>query len=203
MWRLKVWGSPAHVLMNKAGRRRAGGKLGPVTRACLHVGVNPSGPGWLLLDPMTRKEICSSDVVFQEHLNYAHRQNSPPKGLAWVQFDVSEAPAPRGQAEGVDPPEPSDSAKRPSTPSACRASPVSDREGEGQSAGAGAQEGENPESGVPCVLPRQDQAPDVQQPNPVGESTRHVQEPGIMGVPSRAMVGPSGGAWICPRPSCT
>jgi len=92
--RLMVWGCIAHVLLNKSEKRQTGGKLGPVTKACMVVGINPSGPGWLLLDPTTRKEFTSSDVVFQEHISYhQHDKSAPSPEFEWVHFDdTSRAP---------------------------------------------------------------------------------------------------------------
>jgi len=55
-----VWGSTGHVLMNKAERRQRGGKLRPATKACVHVGVNPQGPGRPPLEETTYNEVHSS-----------------------------------------------------------------------------------------------------------------------------------------------
>ena len=62
--RLKVWGCTGHVLLNKAEQRKAGGKLGPRTKACVYLGVNPEGPGYLLWDAIGHTLVHSSDVVF-------------------------------------------------------------------------------------------------------------------------------------------
>jgi len=74
--RLRVWGSTGHVLLNKNERRRNGGKLGPVTKPCVLVGHNPIGPGWLLLDGDSLREVPSSDVAFQEHVPFYSRQGA-------------------------------------------------------------------------------------------------------------------------------
>lgn len=85
--RLRVWGCTGHVLMNKEERRKRGGKLGPVTKTCMLIGVNPSGPGWLLYDPVSRREVPSSDVSFQEHAPYfQHKSQGPAPPLQWDQF---------------------------------------------------------------------------------------------------------------------
>ena len=82
MARLKVWGCTGHVLLNKDQRRRSGGKLGPVTKPCVLLGLNPLGPGWLLLDTSCNREIYSSDVVFEEDIPFymrrADRAEEPP-----------------------------------------------------------------------------------------------------------------------------
>jgi len=72
--RLRVWGCTGHVLLDKNERRQQGGKLGPITKACVHVGHNPLGPGWLLLDGHSLREIPSSDVAFREHVPYFPQQ---------------------------------------------------------------------------------------------------------------------------------
>jgi hypothetical protein len=86
--RLKPWGCTGHVLMNKAEMQKSGGKLGPVTKPCLLVGLNPSGPGWLLLDCTTHRELSSSDVLFQEDVPFyrrrADRDEEAP--MDWVAF---------------------------------------------------------------------------------------------------------------------
>ena len=74
MRRLRVWGCTGHVLLNKEQRRKEGGKLGPVTKPCVLVGINPQGPGWLLLDGTTNREVPSSDVVFQEDVPFYRRR---------------------------------------------------------------------------------------------------------------------------------
>ncbi|NBU34767.1 hypothetical protein EBS40_09175, partial [bacterium] len=93
MRRLRVWGCTAHVLQNKSERQASGGKLGPVTKTCIHVGINPHGPGWLFLDS-NNKECPSSDAVFQEHA--PHHASIPPSDssptLEWIHFDHPSAP---------------------------------------------------------------------------------------------------------------
>ena len=91
MRRLRVWGCTGHVLMNKKERRHSGGKLGPVTKPCILVGLNPLGPGWLLLD-QNQREIPSSDVVFQEDIPFHRREEVPEtsQGLTWFEFEDEE-----------------------------------------------------------------------------------------------------------------
>ena len=108
VWRLMVWGCVAHVLLNKSEKRQTGGKLGPVTKACMVVGINPSGPGWLLLDPTNRKEFTSSDVVFQEHISYhQHDKSAPSPEIEWVHFDDTTATSSAPPAAAVPPAPPS------------------------------------------------------------------------------------------------
>lgn len=104
--RLRVWGCTGHVLLNSAERRQAGGKLGPVTKACILVGLNPAGPGWLLLDSTTHREIPSSDVVFQEHQPFFLRSKSPqPEDLV----ELPSNPSPAAAAAPHPPPSPAPS----------------------------------------------------------------------------------------------
>lgn len=126
--RLKVWGCTGHVLMNKDERRKHGGKLGPVTKPCVLVGINPLGPGWLLLDGSTNREIPSSDVVFQEEVPYYRRRadREEEQQLDWFVFgdDIPQGtqttPLPTGAS--IPPPTlpqqapPSASPPAPSTP---------------------------------------------------------------------------------------
>ena len=105
MARLKVWGCTGHVLLNKDERRRLGGKLGPVTKPCVLVGLNPLGAGWLLLDTSNNREVYSSDVDFWEDVPFYKRRtdrgDDPP--LQWVDFP--EAPTQQDeQGPPVDPP---------------------------------------------------------------------------------------------------
>lgn len=114
--RLRVWGCVAHALVNKEQRQH--GKLGPVTKQYMLVGLNPAGPGWLLLDPSTKKEVPCSDVVFQEHIAYSQRSvDQQHLHFQWSHFqDASptDAPAP---AQGVSPSGDSSDPNRPGTPS--------------------------------------------------------------------------------------
>jgi len=91
VYRLRVWGSTGHVLLNKNERRQNGGKLGPVTKPCVLVGHNPIGPGWLLLDGDTLRECPSSDVAFQEHIPFFPRPGARREvPLTWDHFDSLE-----------------------------------------------------------------------------------------------------------------
>ena len=121
MRRLKVWGSTGHVLLNAAERRSSGGKLGPVTKACVHVGLNPNGPGWILLDPATNREIPSSDVVFQEDTPFYTRdaQRDLARAVDWLDF------APDAPSVSDQPPAPA-SALAPSPPVPVAAPPNAD-----------------------------------------------------------------------------
>ena len=89
MRRLKVWGCTGHVLMNKQERRSQGGKLGPVTKPCVLVGINPHGPGWIFLDGETNRELPSSDVVFQEDTSFYRRRidRAEETAIDWFAFD--------------------------------------------------------------------------------------------------------------------
>jgi hypothetical protein len=111
MRRLRVWGCTAHVLMNKEERRKHGGKLGPVTKPCVLVGINPHGPGWLLLDGTTNREVPSSDVVFQEDIAFYGRRTDrgEEKTFEWFIFDEdssqphASAPVPSGNPRAAEP----------------------------------------------------------------------------------------------------
>jgi hypothetical protein len=100
MRRLRVWGCTGHVLMNAGERRQSGGKLGPVTKPCVLVGLNPLGPGWLLLDGATNREVPSSDVVFHEDVPFYRRRADRAKEapLQWFSFDDELAAAPQQQS---------------------------------------------------------------------------------------------------------
>jgi len=134
MRRLRVWGCTGHVLLNQEEKRRAGGKLGPVTKACALVGINPQGPGWLLWDPTTRKEIHSSDVVFQEQVPYFNQSSHPHSPFEWAHFEDSDlstvkvAPAP-APAQASAPPSSTEGGHQPGTP------PEDQEEGHHQSEG--------------------------------------------------------------------
>ena len=93
MRRLKVWGCTGHVLMNKEERRKSGGKLGPVTKTCVLLGLNPFGPGWLFLDAATNREIPSSDAVFQEEIPFYRRRadRAEDAKLDWYSFEEDKA----------------------------------------------------------------------------------------------------------------
>lgn len=104
MRRLRVWGCTAHLLLNQGERRAAGGKLGPVTKPHVLVGLNPLGPGWLLLDPIMRREIPSSDVAFQEHIPFFATQPEPHTvPLDWSSFLDTESLG-NSAGEGVNRP---------------------------------------------------------------------------------------------------
>jgi len=96
MARLRVWGCTGHVLQNKTERRRSGGKLAPVTKPCVLVGLNPCGHGWLLLDTSTHREVFSSDVVFQEMVPFYRRRadradDAQPR---WIEFGPADDAGP-------------------------------------------------------------------------------------------------------------
>lgn len=117
MRRLRVWGCTAHVLVNKEDRRKMGGKLGPVTKAHVFIGLNPLGPGWLMYDPVTRKEVPSSDVVFQEHLTGFKAPagvTTPP--LDWAHFMGSETVQVPTDSRSDTPSTTSGQSQAPSTP---------------------------------------------------------------------------------------
>jgi len=80
--------------LNKGARRAQGGKLGPVTKPAILVGINPQGPGWLLLDSTTLREIPSSDVVFQEQVPFygRHPEREEDQPLDWSAFGESGEP---------------------------------------------------------------------------------------------------------------
>jgi hypothetical protein len=131
--RLKVWGCTAHALLNPKERRVAGGKVGPRTKACIYVGSNPAGAGYLLLDGATFREVPSSDVVFQEHLSYFRRRTDRPEepSVGWDWFDADPpAPVPAGAAPppaGPLPPAPVDPVA-PEAPDLPPCAPVPPRE---------------------------------------------------------------------------
>jgi transposase InsO family protein len=146
MHRLRTWGCVAHALIDKSQRHHTGGKLGPVTKECILVGLNPEGPGWLLLDTATRREIPCSDVVFQEHIPYFKR----PSGLQsptldWSDFDLSfpaESPpsVPPAPGPGPGPPPTPPDSDQPGTPSA-RTAGTSQGEGGAQPEESSQEEG--------------------------------------------------------------
>jgi hypothetical protein len=106
MRRLRVWGCTAHALLNRDERRRSGGKLGPVTKAYILVGINPLGPGWLLLDPVTRREVPSSGVFFQEHLSFFRTfAATPTPSLDWSHFLDPESIGVPAESGGVPVPQ--------------------------------------------------------------------------------------------------
>jgi len=82
--------------MNKDQRRKEGGKLGPVTKPCVLVGINPHGPGWLLLDASSNREVPSSDVVFQEDVPFYKRRadRGEEHQFNWFIFDDDHTPSP-------------------------------------------------------------------------------------------------------------
>ena len=88
MDRLRVWGCTGHVLLNKDERRKSGGKLGPVTKPCVLLGINHVGAGWLLLDTSTNREVHSSDVVFQEDIPFykSRTDRADEAPLTWLDF---------------------------------------------------------------------------------------------------------------------
>ena len=104
--RLRVWGCTAHVLQNKDQRRLTGGKLGPVTKPCVFVGLNPHGAGWLMLDGATNREIPSSDVVFQEDTPYYRRKVDREEDAPtdWTLFDFADEDQPPAPVAGLPPP---------------------------------------------------------------------------------------------------
>jgi hypothetical protein len=96
MNRLKIWGCTGHVLLNKSELKRGGGKLSPRTKSCVYLGANPEGPGYLLWDPAKRKQMHSSDVLFQEEVLFYNPQeqgNSSSTGFTFPLFDTCSPPA--------------------------------------------------------------------------------------------------------------
>jgi len=93
-----------------AKRRQAGVKLGHVTKACILVGLNPCGPGWLLLDATSHRKISCSDVVFQEQVPFFLRPTCGADAqVTRVQFEDSTSNG-RPFAQVPEPCEPSESA---------------------------------------------------------------------------------------------
>jgi len=131
--------------MNKEEKRHHGGKLGPVTKACVFVGINPSGPGWLLLDVEKHREIPSTDVFFQEDTSfYRRRLDRQEEGaLDWFVFDEGSGstqpsqhqshnePGTPGLSDPSSPPTPEFAVRSSPTPSQNSLAPIEDfNEGE-------------------------------------------------------------------------
>lgn len=124
--RLRVWGCVAHALVHKQARIN---KLRPVTRPYMLVGLNPSGPGWLLYDPTTRQELATSDVYFQEHIPHYASGTPPPVRLTWDSFHPSPT-----LSTSPSSPSPPPSGSGPATPPAASASGAEASGGDGDEA---------------------------------------------------------------------
>jgi hypothetical protein len=103
---IRIFGSTAYVLIPKEHRT----KVAPKARTCVLLGLNPSAVGYLLYDPVTRTELHSQDVQFDEvHPYYATPsiQHADPPTIPFS-FPTSSPPLP-APSPVLSPPHPAPS----------------------------------------------------------------------------------------------
>lgn len=80
--------------MNTEECRKHGGKLAPLTKPCLLLGINAHGPAWLLLVSRNNREVLSSDVVFLQKLPFFSRgsHQDVKEAFEWFTFKKTTHP---------------------------------------------------------------------------------------------------------------